>query len=66
MQLSKKPKTFSEIFIAFLKFLSRFNSFAEKDGSHSLSISEINYSERGAYLKFSMDPLQNIRRQSTW
>ena len=48
MQLSKKPKTFSEIFIAFLKFLSRFNNFAEKDGSHSLSISEINYSERGA------------------
>ena len=50
MQLSQKPKTFSEFFISFLKSPSNFGYFEQKDESHSLSISEINESQKGGYL----------------
>ena len=41
MQLSKKQETFSEFFVAFLKFRSSFEIFEKKDDFHSLCISEI-------------------------
>ena len=49
-QLSQKPKTFSQISIAFLTSTSNFEYFEKTDLSHSLSISEIIESERGSYL----------------
>ena len=49
MQISPKPKTFSEFCIASMK--SRLNSeyFEKKDQSHSLSITEIIDCETGSY-----------------
>ena len=41
MQLSKKQKTFSELFSAFLKSRSNFHHFEKKCDPHSLCISEI-------------------------
>ena len=41
MQLSKKQKTFSEVFSAFLKSRLNFEHFRKKDDPHSLCISEI-------------------------
>ena len=65
MQLSKTPKIFSEISIAFLKYLSNFEHFGEKDQSHSISISEIIDSERCAYLKSQKATFQKTHRWST-
>ena len=48
--LSQEPKRFSQVFFVFLKPLSNFEYFGENEESHSLSISEINDSERGGYL----------------
>ena len=50
MQLSKKRKTFSEVFVAFLKSTSSFEYSEEKDELHSLSISENRDSGRRGYL----------------
>ena len=49
MQISPKPKTFSQFFIASMK--SRLNSeyFETKDQSHSLSITELIDCETGSY-----------------
>ena len=48
MQFSKKPKIFSQFFIAFLKSTSHFKYFEKrKDEFHSLSISEIVDSKKG-------------------
>ena len=49
MQISPKPKTFSEFRFASMK--SRLNSeyFEKKDQSHSLSITEIIDCESGSY-----------------
>ena len=49
MQISPKPKTFSEFCFASMK--SRLNSeyFEKKDQSHSLSITEIIDCETGSY-----------------
>ena len=49
MQISPKPKTFSEFCIPSMK--SRLNSeyFEKKDQSHSLSITEIIDCETGSY-----------------
>ena len=41
MQLSKKTKSFSEFFAAFLKFTFNFKYLEIKDDPHSLSISEL-------------------------
>ena len=46
MQLSRKQKTFSEYFCAFLKSSSNFEHFQKKDDSHSLGISKITESEK--------------------
>ena len=50
MQLSKKPKKFCSIFIAFLEFTLNFEHFERNNEPHSLSISEIIESERRGYL----------------
>ena len=50
MQLSEKPKTFSEFFIAFLESTLNFEHFEKKDEPHRSSISEVIDPERHAYL----------------
>ena len=53
MQLSEKPITFSQFFIAFLESTSNFEHFAKKKKKkepHSSSISKVIDSERCAYL----------------
>ena len=51
MQVSKKANVFSQLFIAFLKFLFNFEHFQKKDEPHSLCISEIIDGERRVYIK---------------
>ena len=46
MQLSRKQKTFSEFFCAFLKSSLNFEHFQKKDDSHSRGISKITESEK--------------------
>ena len=46
MQLSRKEKTFSEFFDAFLKSSLNFKHFQKKDDSHSWGISKITESEK--------------------
>ena len=48
--LSQKQKTFSQIFLAFLKFALNLEHFEKKDEYPSLVISRIIDSERGGYL----------------
>ena len=50
MQLSRKQKTFSEFFSAFLKSSLNFEHFQKKDDSHSWGISEITDSEKHGYI----------------
>ena len=50
MQLSRKQKTFSEFFCAFLKSSLNFEHFQKKDDSHSWGISEITDSEKHGYI----------------
>ena len=50
MQLSRKQKTFSEFFSAFLKSSLNFEHFQKKDESHSWGISEITDSEKHGYI----------------
>ena len=49
-QLSKKRKSFSGFFIAFLKFASSLEDFEKKDEPFSLSVFEIIDSKGSAYL----------------
>ena len=49
MQISPKPKTLSEFFIASMKSTLNSEYFEKKDQSHSLSITEIIYRETGSY-----------------
>ena len=46
IQLSKKQKTFSEIFFAFLKYLLHFKHLPTKDELHSWCFSENTGSEK--------------------
>ena len=46
MQLSLKPKTFSDSFPSFLESRSNFKHFQKKDDRHSYFISEITDCER--------------------
>ena len=46
MQVSRKQKTFSEFFAAFLKSSLNFEHFQKKDDSHSWGISKITESEK--------------------
>ena len=48
--LSQKQKTFSLIFLAFLKYALKLEHFEKKDEYPSRDISRIIYSERGGYL----------------
>ena len=63
MQTSLKLKTCYRFFIAFLKFTLILEYFEKKDQSHSLSITEIIYSETGSLLniqkaaEISMEPV---------
>ena len=49
MQISPKPKTFSEFFIASIKSTLNSEYFEKKDQSHSLSITEIIDCETGSF-----------------
>ena len=49
MQISPKPKTFSEFCIASMKSTLNSEYFEKKDQSHSLSIIEIIDREPGSY-----------------
>ena len=49
MQISPKPKTFSEFSIASMKSTLNSEYFEKKDQSHSLSITEIIDREPGSY-----------------
>ena len=49
MQISPKPKTFSQFFIASMKSTLNSEYFETKDQSHSLSITEIIDCETGSY-----------------
>ena len=48
--LSRKQKTFSEFFIAFLEFAWNLEHFQKKDEYPSLILSEISEAERRGYL----------------
>ena len=48
--LSQKKKTFSLLFLAFLKYALNLGDFEKKDEYPSLVISKVIYSERGGYL----------------
>ena len=48
--LSQKQKTFSGLFLAFLKCALNLEHFQKKDEYPSLVISKVNDSERGGYL----------------
>ena len=50
MQISRKLKTFSGFFFAFLESMLNLEHFQRKDQSHSLSITEIDNCETGSYL----------------
>ena len=50
LQLSKKLKTCSRFFIAFLESTLNLEHFEKKDEPHSSSIYEVTDSERRAYL----------------
>ena len=49
MQISPKPKSFSEFFIASMKSTLNSEYFEKKDQSHSVSITEIIDCESGSY-----------------
>ena len=53
MQLSEKPKTFPQIFIAFLESTLNFKHFEKKYETHGSNISEVIDSERRAHLNTS-------------
>ena len=60
--LSLKQKTFSRLFIAFLKSTWNGEHFQKKGESPSLSVSEIINSKRGGYLSAWKALLQNSFR----
>ena len=62
--LSQKQKTFSGLFLAFLKCALNLEHFQKKDEYHSLVISRVNDSERGGYLNVYKVLLQNTIRWS--
>ena len=48
--LPQKQKTFSRLFLAFLKCTLNLENFEKKDEYSSLFISKVNDSERGGYI----------------
>ena len=65
MQISRKLKTFSGFFTAFLKFTLNLVYFDRKDQSHSLSITEIINCETGSYLNVQKAIFHATLRQTT-
>ena len=65
MQISRKLKTFSELFIAFLKSPLNLEYFERKDKSHSLSNTEFINCERGSYLNVQKTIFHATLRQTT-
>ena len=65
MKISRKLKTFSGFFIAFLKSTLNLEYFKRKDQSHSLSITEIINCETGSNLSAQEAIFHATRRQKT-
>ena len=65
MQISRKLKTFSGLFIAFLKSPLNLEYFQRKDQSHRLSIIEIINCETGSYLNVQKAIFHAMFRQTT-
>ena len=65
MQISRKLKTFSGLFIAFLKSTLNLEYFERKDQSQSLSIKEIIKCETGSYLNVQKVIFHATLRQTT-
>ena len=64
-QLSQKPKTFSLIFISFLKSTWNFHHFGKKDELHSVNILEVIDTEECCLLNGGKLLLQNTFLKST-
>ena len=65
MQISRKLKTFSGLFIAFLKFTINLKYFEKKDQFHMLSITDISTCEKGSYLNVPKTICHTTLRQTT-
>ena len=65
MQRSLKLKTCSRFFIAFLKSTLNLKYVEKKDQSHSLSITEIIYCEKGSLLNIQRTIFHAMLRQTT-
>ena len=66
MQLSRKQKTFSEFFSAFLESSLNFEHFQKKDDSHSWGISEMRECEKQGYMNVYKVSFQGILQKATW
>ena len=65
MQISRKLKSFSEFYIAFLKSTLNLEYFERKDQSQSLSITEIINCKTGSYLNVQKAIFHETLRQAT-
>ena len=65
MQISRKLKTFSRFFIAFLESILNLEHFQKKDQSQSLSITEIGNCQTGRYLNVKKAIFHTTLRQTT-
>ena len=65
MHTSRKLKTFSRFFIAFLKSSLNFEYLEKKDQSHSLSITELFNCETDSYLNFQKAIFHATLRKTT-
>ena len=65
MQISRKLKSFSEFYIAFLKSTLNLEYFERKDQSQSLSITEITNCKTGSYLNVQKAIFHETLRQAT-
>ena len=63
--LSKKKKTSSQFFSAFLKSALNFEDFQKKNDPHSGFISEITVSEKGDYINVCKIPFKRSLKQKT-
>ena len=66
LQLSRKQKTFSEFFSAFLEFTLYFEHSGKKDDPHSRCISDITVSEKGDSINVCIIPFKRSLPQKTW
>ena len=66
MEVSRKQKTFSDFFSAFLKSSLNFEHFQKKDDSHSWAISKITESEKQGYINVYKVQFQGILQKATW